>query len=488
MSVLANAASLTRLRDDPQWKLLAADSAPCILAIFEGIFNQHDTSHPSTRFHEDVKTALEDLQQQGEPMTRTAQEYVSAWLAAGWLIRTFPAEAAEEQYGLAAPARSALRFVTGARTPRLTATASRLATVLQQATRLSDETDSNQAARLSRLIAERDDIQREIENVERHVFRVLPDDVALERARTLIHIAEGITADFHNVRDAFATLHRTIRQEAIVAESNRGAVLDQIFAGIDVMATSDAGRSFDAFWAIIGHSEQRDTLTDAVAAILSRPFAVELTSEERRFLDDLTYTLLHESNQVLTARRAFTAGLRQFVQSKEFRESRRMQALLREAMGKATAVANGVRLNERIPYRLVLTSAEIGSVAQWALHDPADHGPADPMRMADSETFDLEALQLLLAQSDIDWAQLRSTIVQLLASGATYSLREILEAAPATQGLASVVGYLMLGMQHAHVVIGGSQTVAWITEGVPRHARVPMVLFSPDVRETLLNG
>jgi len=73
VSVVANAASLTRLREDPQWKLLNADLAPCILAIFEALFAQSDTAHPSTRFHEDVKAALEDLQQQGEPMTRTAQ-------------------------------------------------------------------------------------------------------------------------------------------------------------------------------------------------------------------------------------------------------------------------------------------------------------------------------------------------------------------------------------------------------------------------------
>ncbi len=488
MSVVASAASLTRLREDSQWKLLNADSAPCILAIFEAIFEQSDTAHPSTRFHEDVKAALEDLQQQGEPMTRTAREYVSAWLSAGWLVRSFPAGATEEEYALAASARSALQFVTGARTPRRTATASRLATVLQQATQLSDETDSNQARRLARLIAERDEIEREIANVERHEFRVLPDEMALDRARTLIQIAEGITADFHNVRDAFATLHRTIRHEAMLADSNRGAVLDQIFDGIDIMATTDAGRSFDAFWAIIGQSEQRDTLTDAVSAILSRPFAALLTREERRFLDDLTYTLLHESSQVLTARQAFTAGLRQFVESKEFRESRRMQALLRDAMGEAAAIADTVRLNERIAHQLVLTSAAIGSAAQWALHDPADHGTPDPMRVADTDAFDLAALERLFAQSDIDWALLRRTVAELLASGATYSLREILEAAPATHGLASVVGYLMLGMQHAHVVTGSNQTVSWITDGVPRHARVPMVLFSPDTREALLNG
>lgn len=67
----------------------------------------------------------------------------------------------------------------------------------------------------------------------------------------------------------------------MLADGIRGAVLDQTFGGIDIMTTTNAGRSFAPFWEIIGHSERHYRLS----ALLSRSFASALTREVRRFLD-----------------------------------------------------------------------------------------------------------------------------------------------------------------------------------------------------------
>jgi len=40
------------------------------------------------------------------------------------------------------------------------------------------------------------------------------------------------------------------------SEGNRGEVLDSLFAGIDLIAESEVGRTFSAFWRLLTDPEQ----------------------------------------------------------------------------------------------------------------------------------------------------------------------------------------------------------------------------------------
>ena len=491
MSLESTVLELATLRTQPQWKLLAADNAPIILAILEDRFGDREQAQPSAKFHADVKEALDDLQQRGHDCPRTAQEYVATWLSNGWLTRTFPDGAAEEEYAPSAAGLSVLRFVTGTRAPKPSATASRLSTVVDRAKQLVADTDTNQATRLERLERDRAALDQEIAMVEQGAFRVLPDARAVEAARDLIQLAEGITGDFHRVQEAFAELNRQIRTELLTNDENRGEILTAMFASMDVLAQTDEGRSFDAFWEILSpHSAHRDSLRDTLLTLSERAFTAGLLAEERRFLTRLMPTLLQESNTVLQMRGHFSGTLRDFVQSKAFLETRRMQVVLREAMSAATALAPHVRFNEAIGYDLDLSSAQLRSVSQHVLYDPNTALTTTDMRTAEPPNVEIADLLALLGDADVNWGLLRSTLITALSGGATRSIREILEQHEATQGVATVVGYLVLAETYkAHRTDGIRDVVRWTDRsGRTRTASIPMYLFLPETLEVLRAG
>jgi len=116
-------------------------------------------------------------------LTAGASGLCRRWLNQGWLTRRFPTGAPEEEYELSAEALTALRFVTGLLKPRTTATESRLSVVIHQLSRLAEETNTSPEARMAALRAERDRIDRAIEEVERGGVKTLAPDRALERQR-----------------------------------------------------------------------------------------------------------------------------------------------------------------------------------------------------------------------------------------------------------------------------------------------------------------
>jgi hypothetical protein len=113
--------------------------------------------------------------------------------------------------------------------------------VIQQLSRLAEETDANPQSRLEALRAERDRIDRAIEEVDRVGVTALPAERALERAREIIALAEELTSDFRAVRDEFERLNRGLRQSLMENEGSRGDVLESLFAGVDLIGDSDAG-------------------------------------------------------------------------------------------------------------------------------------------------------------------------------------------------------------------------------------------------------
>src|SRR6185312_6340317 len=174
MKTPARVATWQRLRQQPTWKLLAADNAPLIAALLQALLLDGERK----------------LREHGQVAPRAAQAYVAEWLATGWLERRFPADASEEQYELTAPAIAALRFLGSLDSSRSVATESRLALVIQQLVQLARQTDADPHSRLGELLAERERIDAQIAAVSAGRVDVLDETRALERAREVIALAD----------------------------------------------------------------------------------------------------------------------------------------------------------------------------------------------------------------------------------------------------------------------------------------------------------
>lgn len=487
MNLRNRLAALQRLRQQPVWKLLAADNAPLIAAMLQVLLLDGERQLPASLLHERLARELEDLRASGHVAPRTAQAYVADWLAAGWLERRFPEGASEELYELSTQAIGALRFLGGLDASRSVATESRLALVIQQLVQLAHQTDADPHSRLAELLAERERIDAQIAAIGNGRVDVLDDARALERVREVIALADELAEDFRHVRDDFQHLDREFRERIIDDTRQRGELLEALFAGVDVIAESDSGRSFDAFWRLLTDAEQSSQLEAAADAVTSRPFARALERRERSFLLHLTRTLLDRGGHVHDVLQHFARSLKGFVQSRAYLEQRRLHQLLKQTQAEALKLRDAVRSNAGIGYTLTLSSARLDSPSRWRLHDPRSGQVNGSIVRADGAAITLDSVGELVAQSEIDFRTLKQRVCALLADRAQCSIGAVLERFPAEQGLGSVVGYIALASRHGMLVADRFESVGWRGEdGHARHARIPLLYFLQEKRDELV--
>lgn len=485
----ARIAGYQRLREQPLWKLLAADHAPELIGLLQTLLLEGERRLPASVLHERLQQRLDALNatQLSRELPRTAQAYVAYWLAQGWLERRLPESASEEEYELSRQATQAIRFIAGLETPANAATESRLSLVIQQLVQLAGQTESNPDARLDALRDERDRIDAEIAWIGAGKVSPLDGKRALERTRDIIRLADDLAEDFRRVREDFEQLNRDFRERIIDDEGERGDMLQRLFAGVDVIGESDAGRSFQAFWNLLNDTGQSAQLDVALETVLSRGFARKLDRQERTFLRGFTGTLLERGGQVHEVLQHFARSLRGFVQSRGYLEQRRLNQLLKQAQGEALQLRDALHATHATGYTLGLSTSRLRSLSQWRLHDPRHQQVDGRVLRSEAAAISLESVGDLVAQSEIDVRGLKRDLHALLADHPQLSIAQALEKKPAAQGLGSVIGYLSLGTRHGVVAEGELETVQWQGgDGAIRRARIPLIWFLKEKRDELV--
>ncbi len=448
-----------------------------VLGVLQDLLLGEEKVVPASVLLEKLQQELQQIKGAGEDMPQSGQAYLALWLSEGWLTRRLPAGAQEEQYELTTDAVTAIRFLQGVLQPRAMATESRLAIVMQQLTKLAEDTNPDPSSRRAALLAERARIDRELEQVGRGVVETLPAERALERARDIIGLADELVADFRRVREDFDQLNRQLRADLLNNEGGRGQVLEQLFAGMDLIGETPAGKTFYAFWRLLTNIEQATIFSESLTEVVTRDFASELGAGEKRFLRNLTSRLLDEGGNVHEVLQTFSRSLRNFVQSREYQEQRRFSIVLRESQRDALAIKEHIRPNQDVGFSLWLPSAQLRSAAQWRLYDPADRATPGGMEDAPESSMSLQDIASMVRNSEIDFGVLRRNIYELLQQSSVVGIEELLRVYPATQGLGSVVGYIHLALRHGQVTPSTAQ-VSWTgMDEVARSAVVPAVYF-----------
>lgn len=436
---------------------------------------------PAPEVFELIDGDLQDLRDHGFDLPQTAQAYCAEWRTEGILIRRASEEAREETLELSQGAMAAIHFVTQLAEPRQAATESRLSNIFAALRQLAQDTDPSVTSRLAALRAEQDRIAAEIERVQAGDFEVLDADRALERARELLALADEIPSDFARVRSELESINRDLRERLISQEGSRGNVLEDIFRGVDHLAESEAGRSFNAFFSMILDAEQSTEFEDSVASVLERDFAGNLTARQTRFLRRMLPQLQDLSGEIHEVMTNLSRSLRRFVQSQEFQEDRRINELLRASLRDGVELSSQVRVWQPTGLSLDLTSIPLGSVSAFSLHNPADSETVTLVESRPPEPVDLRELRELARASEIDMNELVTNVNDVFLRRGAVTIPEVLEDYPATQGVASVVGLLVLAEAHAKA-LDGEEPVRWhSSRGVARHGMVPRYLFTKKV-------
>jgi hypothetical protein len=432
---------------------------------------------PAPVLFERVDQELEELRPRLSLPEITGKGYCEAWLRQGYLLRRPAADSREETLELSDGALRALAFLGSLERHRQAVTESRLATILERIHDLAIQTDPEASTRLAALETQRDAIDQEIERVRRGDFEPLEARRARERARDILALAEQLPSDFARVRTEIESINHTLRMRLIDDTGARGDVLDEVFFGIDHLESSEAGRSLVGFHDLINDPESSSTFDDDLDSLLDRDFAGSLEPAERRSLRTMVPAMQNSSREVRDVMTSLSRSLRRFVQSRQQAESRRVHLALREALKTAAAAAPNTRLYQKLDLTLALTSAPIRSVTAPALFNPAEARSAGTVTTAAPEVVDLAEVAHLTRLSDIDYPELTNAINDLLAKRGSVTLGEVLDSHPASQGIASVIGLMVLGEKHGRA-LATSRQIAWRSPtGRERLGLAPDYLF-----------
>ncbi|QXU54991.1 MULTISPECIES: DUF3375 domain-containing protein [Rhodococcus] len=471
---------LTRLRDQhAAWTLLRADHAPAILGMLGRHFDRGTRRLPAPELFARLDADLQDLRDQGFDLPRTAQAYCADWVRAGFLLRRADTGSREETLEPTESAFVALNFVAQLTTDTSSITESRLTTLSSQLQALARDSDPRSETRLATLRAERDALDRQIAAVESGDFPVLDGPRAAERVSEILALAGEIPGDFARVRAELEGLNRELRARILDDEGDRGDTLGEVFRGVDLIGSSDAGRSFTGFYDMIIDPERSAQLDDWIEAVLTRPFARSLSPEQRHRFRSLLTEMEDAGGEVHATMTSLSRSLRHFVQSRHYEEHRRLQRLLRSAQQHALQVAPHRKPYEPLDLDLVRIGMSIESVAALQLHNPADDLVAEPVVSQTPGEVDLDDLRRIVRESEIDMDELLGSIAATLRVRGSATIGEVLREHPATQGLASAIGLLVLAVEHGHRV-EGDEEICWSSpSGVERVATVRRHLFDP---------
>ncbi|MFN3867386.1 MAG: DUF3375 domain-containing protein, partial [Demequina sp.] len=334
---------IQRLEEDAAWRLLRADNAPVVAALLKEHLDGEAARLDADDLYERVDADLEDLRAHGLTLPQTARAYVKAWRDAGFLVRRSAADARGETLELSAAGVDALRFLESRDAPRRSLTESRLASLSTQLRQLTIDTDPSSSRRLQRLLEERDAIDARIAAIQEGRDDALTGERAVERVRDLLAQAAEVPDDFARVRSEFEELNSLLRQRILEAGQTQREVLDDVFRGVDLIAESDAGRSFSGFSSLVLDPALGSAFEEDVHHVLDREFSRRLTVAERRALRGFLATLKDRSAEVHDVVTQFARGLRRYVRSQDYQRDRVLSGLIQEALTTARDTATTLK-------------------------------------------------------------------------------------------------------------------------------------------------
>lgn len=432
---------------------------------------------------ERLEEDLEELRGQGQDLPQTAQAYCTSWRNDGILIRRTAEDSREETLELSQGALTAIRFVGQLADPSASVTESRLATILDRLRVLARDTDPDKTTRLAALYDERERLDAHIERVAAGEVDVLPSEQAVERIRDILALIEEVPADFARVRAELEKLNRGLRQQLIEQEGSRGTVLEDIFRGVDLLQQSEAGRSFTGFYSLLLDPERGLEFEESVNGILDRPFVNRLSASQSRTLRRILPTLQDRSSEIHGVMTAFSRSLRRFVQSQEFVQDRLINKDLRAALRQALEASQTVKPYVKTGLTLALTSVPLSSVSSLKPHNPADFEAAQDIVQHQSEAVNIEELRALARASEIDMAELAGNVNATLEQQQGATIADVLRLFEASQGVASVVGLLVLAEENG-TKLEGREDLNWTSsQGSPMHGTVNRYLFTDRITE-----
>ncbi len=473
-------ATLEAMRQQhPAWRLLTAASAPLIASFLHRAFVE-----PNVRAmrQSDLTEALEDMlfgvrEQNPDAFPKSATEYLNDWAAneRGWLRKFYPPGSDEPHFDLTPATERAIVWLASLAQRSFVGTESRLLTLFELLRQIGEGSEADPQLRLRELQRRRAELDLEIARAQAGEVSLLGDTALKERFQQFTGLARELLADFREVEHNFRGLDRRVRERIALWDGTKGALLEQIMGERDLIADSDQGRSFRAFWDFLMSQSRQEELTALLDRVLALAPVADLQPDPR--LRRVHYDWLEAGEHTQRTVALLSQQLRRFLDDQAYLENRRIMDILRGIEAGALALRGAAPSGEFMT--LPDTGADIELPMERPLHTPAIKPRiADIRILAGEEELDAQAL---FSQFVVDKPALALHLRQALQTRSQVTLGELLEARPLRQGLAELVAYLELASATPATLIDDAvqERVTWRTEnGHWKQATLARVIFS----------
>ncbi|WP_424786504.1 DUF3375 domain-containing protein [Pseudactinotalea sp. Z1739] len=457
----------------PAWRLLRRDHAPLVLAFLGGHFVEDNNGATSASVLagalEDELFTLNAATPDESRFPRPAEDYLEDWagVETGWLRRFYPTGSDEIHYDATPALEKAYAWVEGLRVRPFVGTESRLQTIIELLRQMVFGIETDPEVRLAELHRRRDEIDRDIAQVEADQFDVIDTTALRDRYQQFASTARELLSDFREVEENFRSLDRAAREKIAGWEESKGDLLADLVGSRSDIDGSDQGRSFQSFYDLLLSEARQEELS----GLLRRVSAVHQLQADRR-LSTIHHDWGEAAERTQQTVRQISEQLRRFLDDQIWLENRRVLDLLRSIEASALTL-------RKDPPPQGLDVDQPGVAITLPLERPLHDARPDtrvesllePVTDADIDTT------ALLSQAFIDQARLAEHIRSVVPPRGSALLEDIVGMYPIEQGAAEIVGYLSLTEEDLDIGIDedGETVIHFDEDGQPRRARLPQV-------------
>jgi hypothetical protein len=460
------------LRDrHPAWRLLRADNAPLVLSFLGRHFVEENNGATAASA---LASALDDdlyslNTDPDAPRYRSSpMVYLDQWADAGWLRRFYPPGADEVHYDALPPLERAYAWVAGLRVRSFIGTESRLQTVVDLLRQIVHGAETDPDARLAELHRRREQIDREIAQVEAGEIPVLDATALRDRYQQFASTARELLSDFREVEENFRSLDRVARERIASWEGSKGDLLSELVGSRADISNSDQGRSFQAFYDFLLSEARQDEL----AGLLAKVEELEELEADRR-LRTIHHDWSEAAERTQATVRQISEQLRRFLDDQVWLENRRVLDLVRQIEAAALVCRDTPPADQHLEF----DEAGVGIALPFERPLYETRPPMRVDSLLDPEAEDDVDVTALFGQTFVDQVRLANNVRSVVPPRSSALLTDILDLDPLQHGAAEIVGYLALGDDDIEVVMDeGDEAYVDVADGdVVRRVRLPRV-------------
>ncbi len=464
-------------RISPAWRLLRANNAPLILGFLGRVFvdeNVREISLPELEAQLDEELFALNERLGEDTFPGSARSYLDDWSApdAGWLRKYYPPGSDEPHFDATPAVEKSVAWARSLGDRSFVGTESRLNTVFELLRQMIYGAETDPQARIAELVRRRHEIDNEIDAVKAGNFAVLDSAAQRDRYQQFNDTARALLSDFREVEANFRILDRQIREQIATWDGSKGELLDTMLGNRNLIADSDQGRSFQAFYDFLLSSSRQSELVD----LLERLQDLDEAPVDRQ-LRYIHHDWLDAGERTQSTIRQLSEQLRRFLDDKVWLENRRVMDLLR------SIESNALRVRDAPPTGSIAeidaTAPEIALPMERPLYSRSVTAPIDSTGITDA-TADHDD-SALFDQTYVDPEPLVRAVRKSLQRHSQTSLRSIIEGTPMQHGLAELVTYLSLRDDSFAIVFDEthSDEIDWVDDdGTTRIATLPRVTFA----------